>query len=93
MKIESRGGLFSQIVMRKNRGKVGLVGRFVGTEAGVAVDAIHGFLRIGDVIRGEIEQFGIDGFHQVDHGSLQLGFEDFLARLEPLAAVISLQGA
>jgi len=80
-------------VIRENRGDMRLVGRLVGAETRVAINSVYGFLRIGDVIRSEIQQLGIDRFHQLDHGSFQLGLEDLLARLKPFAAVVALQAA
>ena len=62
-------------------------------QAEYAIMSFGGFLGIGDVIRGEIQQLLVDRLHQLDHGSPQLGFEDLLAGLEPFAAIVSLQTA
>jgi hypothetical protein len=38
-------------------------------------------------------EFGVDGFHQLAHGSLDLGLENLLARQEPVAIVVALEAA
>src|SRR5579885_820378 len=68
---------------------MGLVGSLVRTEPRVAIDAIKRLVRIVDVIRSELRQFSVDPFDKVEHGRFDLLFENFFARLEPVAIVVA----
>src|SRR3954468_3451545 len=68
-----------------------LIRGFVGTEARVAIDAIHGFTRLGDVVRGEGSEARIEGLNKLLHRSLHLLLVARFVFVEPVAIVIALQ--
>ena len=68
-----------------------LVRRLVFAETGIAINAIDGLGGVGGVFRGEALHRRIQGLHQIAHGLLHLLFERVLARLKPIAIIISLE--
>ena len=70
-----------------------LVRRLVLAETGVAIDPVNRLVGIRHVIRRETLHRCVDRGHQLSHGLLHGRFENRLARLEPLAAVVALQTA
>ncbi len=91
--VEASAGGFFEPVAGPPGGHAGFVGRLVGAEADVAVDAHHGFLRWADVLGGEVEHGFVDGGEEGEHGGFEGGLVEGLARLEPFAVVIALEAA
>ena len=72
---------------------MGLIGRFIGAEARVAIDPVHRFLRIRNVVGSEFRELRVDRLHHAEHRRSHDSVEQFFARLEPFAAVVARQVA
>src|SRR5439155_23499880 len=70
-----------------------LVGSLILAEAGVAVNAIDGFVRIAHMIRSEIGQTPHQRADQLDHRRLHFLVVDRFARLKPFARIVLFQAA
>jgi len=90
---EAAPGGFFKAVAGPPGGDLVFVGGLVVREAGVAVDPHHALRRGADVIGGEGGHGVGDGLDDHEHGSFKGGLEERLARVEPVAAVVALQGA
>lgn len=68
--IESRRAEFAAVAARKKRADMRLVGRFIGAETDVAIDAEDGFFRLGEIFGREFREIGVDRFDQLEAWAL-----------------------
>ena len=70
-----------------------LVGRLVGGEADVAIDAEHDSVGGADVTGCVVGHAGGDRLDEGEHGGFDFALEDGAAGLKPLAAVVAAEAA
>src|SRR5438270_1050131 len=93
MKVKHRTFTLYRAMPRKDSGDVRLVRRFIGREACITINAVHGFFRRRYIVRGKPGQLFIQSSHHLQHGGLDQRFVFFFAWPEPLAAIVALERA
>lgn len=93
VKVVACAGGFFHVGAAPPGGDVLLVGRLVGGEAGIAIDAEHDAVGGTDVIRGVVHHAGVDGLDEGEHGGFDFAVVDGAAGLEPLAAIVAAEAA
>lgn len=97
VEVEAGAGGFLQSAADPPGGDVVLVGllwRAAGlVEAGVAIDAEHGFVGRSDVLWREVCEGVVDVLDEGEHGGFEFALEDGLAWIEPCAVVVAGEAA
>src|SRR5262245_35946163 len=89
--VKTSASVLVEFAMPEARRDLRLVGGLVGTEPGVAIDAVDGSGRVGDEIRSAACEMGVERLDEGYHRRLDGGLEQLLTGSKPLAPVVLFQ--